>query len=117
MSAFVSDSTFLPDLALKSRHRANFGRFFLRVCAVLRQIKNICNKIHIAGVAAILAEAVLFDNQTPLFELLQSGVNGFYLDTALLGNQVARRIAAVVLVILVTDQTSQHSEIARLESE
>lgn len=67
--------------------------------------------------AAILAEAVHFDNQTPLFELLQSGVNGFYLDTALLGDQVSRRIAAVVLIILVPYQTSQHSEIARLESE
>ena len=70
-----------------------------------------------AGMTAVLTEAVLLDNQASIFELLQSRVNGFYLDTALLGNQVARRIAAVVLVILVTDQTSQHSEIARLEPE
>ena len=70
-----------------------------------------------AGMTAVLTKAVFLDNQASLFELLQSRVNGFYLDTALLGNQVARRIAAVVLVILVTDQTSQHSEIARLEPE
>ena len=40
----------------------------------------------VAGVAAVLTEAVLLDNQAPFFELLQSRVNGFYLDTALLGN-------------------------------
>ena len=35
---------------------------------------------------AVLTEAVLLDNQASLFEFLQSRVNGFYLDTALLGN-------------------------------
>ena len=36
-----------------------------------------------AGMTAVLTEAVLLDNQASIFELLQSRVNGFYLDTAL----------------------------------
>ena len=80
-------------------------RYIFRI--ILRHRKNIRDKIHIAGIAAVFSQAVSFDDNASFLQHPQRGVNGFLFDAALLRNQAPRRKAAVVLIVLVTDKTGE----------
>ena len=58
---------------------------------------------------------MLFDDNAAILQFLQRRVNRFGVDTAFLCDQRTRRKATVIFIILVPDQTGQHSQIARLE--
>ena len=80
-------------------------RYIFRI--ILRHRKNIRDKIHIAGIAAVFSQAVSFDDNASFLQYLQRCVNGFLFYTALLCDQAPRRKAAVILIVLVTDKTGE----------
>ena len=80
-------------------------RYIFRI--ILRHRKNIRDKIHIAGIAAVFSQAVSFDDNASFLQYLQRCVNGFLFYTALLCDQAPRRKAAVIFIVLVTDKTGE----------